>query len=183
MTAQQKTHPRCFFLAVLFGCCSLITGKNIWMVNFSVYLPTADGSGRRFQLLAPAVGPQKRASMGDISVIDAARRLVGARGSPSCRNRHSADAPITTEEGKPRRLSTSVLLQNILPHSPFNFQDVLLFFRPPALMLVRGHADCFKAESRRRARLERPPPSSGPSIPVRQTLCAEETAKPSQNVR
>lgn len=141
------------------------------MVNFSVYLPAADGSGRRFQLLAPVIGPQK---MGDISVMDAARRLVGARGSPSRRNRHSADAPIKTEEGKPRRLSASVSLQNISPRSSFNFQDVLLFFRPPPSMLVRGHGDCFKAESRRRARLEQPPPSSDPSIPVRQTQCAEE---------
>lgn len=128
-------------------------------------------------------GPRNGHQMGDISVMDAAQRLVRARGSPSRRNRHSADAPITTEEGKPRRLSASVLLQNISPRSSFNFQDVLLFFHPPASTLVRGHGDRFKAESRRRARLEQPPPSSGPSIPVRQTLCAEETAKPSQNVR
>lgn len=106
--------------------------------------------GGDFSSWLQSSGPRNRHQMGDISVMDAARRLVGAGGSPSRRNRHSADAPIKTEEGKPRRLSASVSLQNISPRSSFNFQDVLLFFRPPATMLVRGHGDCFKAESRRR---------------------------------
>lgn len=81
-------------------------------------------------------GPRNGHQMGDISVMDAARRLVGARGSPSRRNRRSADAPIKTQEGKPGRLSACVSLQNISPASSFNFQGDLLFFRPPPASML-----------------------------------------------
>lgn len=70
--------------------------KYVWMINFSVYLPLADGSESKFGFLAPAVGQHalqqaSKHQMAEISMMNAAALFIIARGSLSQCDYHSAN--------------------------------------------------------------------------------------------
>lgn len=115
------------------------------MVNFSVYLPLADGSEGKFWFLAPAVGhralqPASEPQMAGISMMDAAVQFIIARGSLSQCNYHSSNVCSSHRSKEKRRtfstLDFLLMLKNICCYVclPFTLNDQ--FSR--VVQLVRG---------------------------------------------